>query len=126
MKAGEYIIKKSLVLSLLVMYVFMLSTYMVFLPKYTAGPKIAAALTTVYLQRNNSESNLYIQVHSFKTIIENKRKSISFLVKTASLVFLLIFFGTALPVLIRKTGTSLNIFAYPQQRYYLSFCVLRI
>jgi hypothetical protein len=63
---------------------------------------------------------------AFKTIVENKLKALNILIKTAALVFLLIFSEAAIPVLLRKSGASLKTFLYPHRPYYQTLCTLRI
>src|ERR1700735_2127244 len=100
----------------------MVSTYMAYLPKYNnPAPKISVTLNTARINRGNSSNDSYIQVHGIKAVPENKRKAIDFLIKTASLVFLLIFSGATLPGLTRRLAASSDIFRYPYRYYYLNF-----
>lgn len=127
MKSAEDIVKKRFALFFLVIYFFMVSTYILHLPKYnTPRLKTSTASTIVRLHHDNSSNDLYIQVHGIKAVPENKRKAIDFLIKTASLVFLLIFSGATLPGLVRRSVASSDIFCYAHQHYYLNFCTLRI
>ena len=127
MKTAEDIVKKRFALFLLVIYLFMVSTYMVYLPKYNnPKAKISVTSNTVRLNGDNSSNESYIQVHGIKAVPENKRKAIDFLIKTASLVFLLIFSAAALPGLRARSVASSDIFRYAHQHYYLNFLTLRI
>jgi hypothetical protein len=126
-KTAEDIVKKNFALFFLVIYLFMVSTYMVYLPRYyNPKPKISITSNTARINGGKGSNDSYIQVHGIKAVPENKRKAIDFLIKTASLVFLLIFGGTTLPGLIRRSAASLNIFLYAHQHYYLTYGTLRI
>ena len=128
MKTGEDIIKKCISLFFLVLYFFVVSTYMICLPKYTsAEPAVSAVSNPVRVHKANNANSLYLQLRcAFKSVPENKRKAIDLLIKTTALVFLLIFSGAVLPGLIRKSRPALTKFLYTQKHYYLSFCTLRI
>ena len=129
MKTWKDIIKNCISLLVLVLYFFMVTTYILYLPSYTryyiAGLNIACPST--HLNNSHSSNNSYVQLHgAFKSVPENKRKTINVLIKTAALVFLLIFSGAALPGLIKRSGASANTFFYPHPHYYLSLRTLRI
>ena len=127
MKTAEDIVKKRFALFFLVIYFFMVSTYILHLPKYnTLQLKTSTASTIVRLHYDSGSNDLYIQIHGIKAVPENKRKAINFLIKTASLVFLLIFSGVTFSGPIRRSGPSLNTFLYAHQHYYLSYCTFRI
>jgi hypothetical protein len=126
-KTGGDFIKKCLVLSILVTYVFMLSTYILFLPKYTQSPGASISSSFSQIQRNTGSGGLFVQIHcAFKSVTENKRKSINVLVKGGALACLLIFSGFTLPGLIKKLAKAPNFFLYAHPHYYLSFHTLRI
>jgi hypothetical protein len=127
-KIGEDIIKKFTALSILALYLLMVSTYILYLPKYNGQrSKISAATSAAFLHRSNNANNNFVQLHgAFKSVPENKRKTINLLIKTASLVFLLIFSGAALPGLIKGSGASLKTFFSLHQHNYLGLCTLRI
>jgi hypothetical protein len=128
MKTMEDIIKKCITLMLLALYFFMVSTYILYLPKYTGpSPSISTRPVVVHLHKDNSTGNLFVQIHgAFKSVPENKRKTADVLIKIAALVFLLLFSGVTLPALIRKTRVLLNAFRFSHQHYYLSLRTLRI
>jgi hypothetical protein len=126
-KTAEDIVEKRFALFFLVIYFFMVSTYILHLPKYnTPQLKTSTASTIVCLHHDNGSNDLYIRIHGIKAVPENKRKAINFLIKTASLVFLLIFSGATLHGLVRKSGASSDIFQHTHQHYYLNYCTLRI
>jgi hypothetical protein len=126
-KTAEDIVKKRSALFFLVIYFFMVSTYILHLPKYnTPQLKTSTASTIARLHHDNSSNDLYIQIHGIKAVPENKRKAIDFLIKTGSLVFLLIFSGVTLPGWVRRSALSPGSFQYAHLHHYLNFGVLRI
>lgn len=105
----------------------MASTYISYLPKYNSNwPKTSAASSVTYLHKDNNANNCFIQIHLTKTVVENKHKAINILIKTAALVFLLIFSEAAIPVLLRKSKAQSNKLLYPHRPYYQTFRTLRI
>ena len=127
MKTGKDIIKKFISLLILVLYFFMVTTYILYLPSYTRYDRTGLTTTSAHIQNSRSSNDSYVQLHgAFKSVPENKRKTINVLIKTAALVFLLIFSGAALPGLIKRSGASANTFFYPHPHYYLSLRTLRI
>jgi hypothetical protein len=128
-KTRKDAIKKCISLLVLVLYFFMVTTYILYLPSYTrynnAGSPSASA--SAHLHNSHGSNNSYVQLHgAFKSVPENKRKTINILIKTAALVFLLIFSGAAIGDLIKRSRASLNTFFYPHPHYYLSLRTLRI
>jgi len=121
-------IKKCLALILLGVYLFIVSAYIIFHPKYPAKNfEISATNSTANLHGDNSPGNYYIQLHgAFKTVLENKHRTVNHLINIATLFFILIFSGFILPVLIKKAGVFLNNSFYTHSRYYLEPCILRI
>src|SRR5476651_1218025 len=98
---------------LLGVYVCMVSAYVVFHPKHIVTG-ISAVNDNAYLQRDNTSSNSYKILHgAFKSVIENKRKTINFLIKTTLLAFVLIFSRFTLPALMRKPGAFLKSLHHP-------------
>jgi hypothetical protein len=106
----------------------MASTYISWLPKYNSNwPKTSTILNATYLHKDNNANNRFIQIHlAFKTVVENKLKTLNILIKTAALVFSLIFSEAAIPVLLKKSRASSNILLYPHRPYYQTFHTLRI
>ena len=106
----------------------MACTYISYLPKYNSNwPKSSTTLNATYLYKDNNANNCFIKMHlAFKTIVENKLKALNILIKTAALVFLLLFSETAIPVLLRKSRAPSNILLYPHRPYYQTLCTLRI
>jgi hypothetical protein len=107
----------------------MVVTYILYLPSYTRynSTDSATGVASAHLNNNHGSNNSFVQLHgAFKSVPENKRKTINILIKTAALVFLLIFSGATLPGLIKRSASSLNTFFYPHPHYYLSLRRLRI
>ena len=127
-KKDKHIIKKCLALIVVVLYFFMASTYISWLPKYNSNwPKTSTIINATYLHKNNNANNRFIQIHlAFKTVVENKLKALNILIKTAAFVFLVVFSEAAIPVLLRKSGASLKTLLYTHRSYYLTLCTLRI
>lgn len=127
MKTCGHHIKAILSLLLLVIYLFVVSAYVVFHPRNgLANVKSVTGNHADYLHRGNDSNNIYTQLHgAFKTVIENKRKAATFLIKAATLAFVLIVSRFYLPVTIR-TIASFNNLSYPHQYSYLSLRSLRI
>jgi hypothetical protein len=127
-KKDKHIIKKCITLIVVVLYFFMASSYISYLPTYnTYWPKTSVESNVTYLYKNNNANNCFIKMHlAFKTIVENKLKALNILIKTAALVFLIIFSEAAIPVLLRKSRAPSNILLYPHRPYYETLCTLRI
>jgi hypothetical protein len=125
--AGPHI-KKCLALLLLGIYLFMVSAYIIFHPKYPAkNSEISATNNTANLLGDNNSGNYYVQLHgAFKTVIENKHRTVNHLINIATLFFILIFSGFILPASVKKAGALLNSSIYTHSHYYLSLCTLRI
>ena len=127
MKTGKDFIKKCISLLVLVLYFFMVTTYILYLPSYTRYNNAGSTVTSAHLHNNHSSNNNYVQLHgAFKSVPENKRKTMNVLIKTAALVFLLIFSGATLGGLIKHPAASVNTFFYQHPHYYLSLRTLRI
>jgi hypothetical protein len=128
-KTGKIIIEKFMILSLLVLYLFMVVTYIFYLPKYTATSVTASVSSgSRHFQQHPRSPDYFAQGHcAFKSLPENKRKTITFLLKTASLIFLLIFSGKALRCVAQRYGAApMNFFSYAHRYFYLDLCKLRI
>ena len=106
----------------------MASTYISYLPKYDSyWPKTSTASNVTYLHKDNNANNFFLQMRlTVKTVVENKLKALSILIKTAAFVFLLVFSVTAIPALLIKSGAPLNTLLYPHRPYYQTFRTLRI
>jgi hypothetical protein len=127
MKTGKDIVKKCISLLVLVLYFFMVVTYILYLPSYTRYNSAGLTTTSAHLQNSHSSNNSYVQLHgAFKSVPENKRKTINILIKTAALVFVLLFSGVVIGGLVKRSRFSANNFFYPHPHSYLSLCTIRI
>jgi hypothetical protein len=99
------------------------SAYVIFHPRYNpAGVKN----TAFYLHNDSGSNNAYTQLHgAFKTLIENKRKAVNFLVEAALPGFVLIFSAFTLCLVLKSTAFVNNL-SYPHQHCYLTLRSLRI
>lgn len=106
----------------------MTSAYISYLPKYNSyQPKTSAAPGVTYLHTDNNAQNCFLQMRvAFKIAVENKLNALSIFIKTASLVFLVVFSEAAIPVLSGKSSASLTILLYPHRPYYQTFRTFRI
>ena len=127
MKTGKDFIRKSISLFILVTYLFMASTYVLYLPKYNSlGFNNASISNVARIHRDNTANTSYLLLHrAFKSLPDNKRTAINVLIKMAAFVFVFIFAGFTLPGLIPKSkdyllGTVVN------QHYCRRFGILRI
>jgi hypothetical protein len=126
-KSGGNIIKKSLVLSLLVIYLFIALVYILYLPQYNlSGRQPSSISSAVHFRKDEGATNSCLQFHRiFKTIITNKDKNLSS-IKTLTSVFLLIFSGLTLLNFSKNLKYhALNSRYFPQYTF-LNFCSLRI
>jgi hypothetical protein len=129
-KATAHPIAKYLVFTFLSIYLFTVTAYIIFHPKYivTNFGIVTINGPAAHGHSKNNPGNVYFtQLHgAFKTIIENKGKAISLLICTIGVLFILVF--NRLAVFCRK-GKLLNFFNSPLfalPRHYLSLCTLRI
>jgi hypothetical protein len=133
-KTGEYDIKKFLVLSLLVMYLFIALTYLFYLPKFNS-----LLLTTHYPQINShlvlnpvhyvdhSSNNGIVLLHGvYKSTVENKREAQNKFSQTAIILTSFLIGSILLLNLLQKTGSHFKLFIHSHQYAYLSYCSLRI
>ncbi len=68
------------------------------------GAGSTTAPASAHLHNSHSSNNSYVQLHgAFKSVPENKRKTINILIKTAALVFLLIFGWASLAGLTKRS-----------------------
>jgi hypothetical protein len=106
----------------------MTSAYISYLPKYNSyRPKTSTASSVAYFHTDNNAHNCFLQMRvAFKTAVENKRKALNILIKTAALAFLVVFSEAAIPVLSGKSKALLTILLYPHRPYYQTFRTLRI
>ena len=131
MKTNNPVVKKYLILSLLVVYIFTALMYTVFLPKYNtfinnSASNIQLTLNPAHFNNNYSSNNAQITFHRiFKSLAENKRNDaiIFLLITTFASLFLN---GIALKYLLKNPGKHLKLFFLPTRYSYLNFCSLKI
>jgi len=105
----------------------MVSTYIFYLPKYTApAPVFSVLLSIGHIHGDNSGSSVLPLHFSLKSVTENNHKKINRLIKTAALVFLLIFGAVSLPGCAKRLNEFSHVFNYPYQNSFLRLCILRI
>ncbi len=135
MKKGESIVKIYLVLSLLVIYLFIAITYILYLPKYSplrqANNNNTRNKTHLVLkpahQTEHPVANMLVLLHRvYKSTVENKRLVLNGSSQTALVFISLIFGAITLIGLLRKSGGHFIRFRYSHQYAYLSYCTLRI
>ena len=127
MKNGEHIIKKCLVVSLLVVYLFIALVYILFLPRYNSITSPPSSFSSVlHLRKSDGSSNASLQFHRlFKTVIPGKDKTLSS-VRMLTVVFLLIFSGLVF-LKFNKSRKHYTVYSFYFQRpVFLDFCSLRI
>jgi hypothetical protein len=134
MKRGECAIKKLLVLSLLVMYLFIALTYLFYLPKFnsllptTHNPRINSHLVLNPAHHvDHSSDNSIVLLHGvYKSTVENKREAQNKFSQTAIILTSFLIGSILLLNLLQKTGSHFKLFIHSHQYAYLSYCSLRI
>jgi hypothetical protein len=106
----------------------MTSAYISYLPKHNSyRPKTSAASSVTYFHADNNAHNCFIKMRIvLKSAVENKLNALNIFIKTAALVFLIVFSEAAIPVLSGKSNASLTIHFYPHRPYYQTFRTFRI
>jgi hypothetical protein len=124
--------KKSLVLSLLVIYLLIAVACIFYLPKYNPLRFVnnykRVNTHLVYNPTKHTEhgaANVLVLLNrTYRSTIENKRDTLNTLVQTGLALISFIIGGIGLIVLLQKAG-YLKLFR-SQQYVYLSYCTLRI
>jgi hypothetical protein len=133
-KKGESFVRIYLVLSLLVIYLFITVTCILYLPKYSplrpannyARIKTHLVLNPAH-QMEHPVANMFVLLHQvYKSTVENKQPVLNGSSQTALVFILLIFGGITSIGLLRKSGGHFILFRYSHQYAYLSYCRLRI
>jgi hypothetical protein len=133
-KKDESIVKKFLVLSLLVMYLLIAVTNILYLPKYNplravnnySGIKTDLVLNPTH-QHEHSAANIFVLLHRvYQSPFENKRETLSGPSQTAFILVSLITGVIALFALLRGTGKYFKMPGYSRGYAYLNYCTLRI
>jgi hypothetical protein len=126
-KTAKHHIKKGLTVILLLAYLFSVSAYVVFHPKHPDGFRVFASAASSHLQQNSSSANNYnLQHGAFKSVIENKLRTKSLSVQTATFLFILVFSSFTLFNRIKKACVSFNPVPYVHPHNYLSLRTIRI
>ncbi|MDB5025806.1 MAG: hypothetical protein JWP78_3561 [Mucilaginibacter sp.] len=133
-KKGESFVKIYLVLSLLVIYLVIAATCILYLPKYSPlRPVNNYTKINTYLvlkpthQMEHPVADMLVLLHQvYKSTVENKRPVLNGSSQTALVFISLIFGAIALTGLLKKSGGHCMLFRYSPQYAYLSYCTLRI
>ena len=133
MRAGDSILKRCLVLSLLVIHLFIAATYILYLPKYNplrpasnyTRIKTRRVLKPTHQVKNNA-ANILVLIHrAYRSAIENKREMFSGLLQSGLVFVSLIIGGITILRLMRTSERAVKLIR-PQQYAYLNYCTLRI
>jgi hypothetical protein len=133
MRAGDSILKRCLVLSLLVIYLLIAVTYILYLPKYNPlrpannyiSIKTQLVLKPARNVKNNAAGILVLIHRAYKSAVENKREIFNSLSQSA-LAFVLVIAGGAAMLRLMWTAERIIKQHRPQQYAYLNYCTLRI
>ena len=133
MRAGDSILKRCLVLSLLVIYLFIAVTYILYLPRYNplrASSNYISVKTQLVLKptqhvKNNAAGILVLIHRAYKSAVENKREMFSGLLQSGLAFVSLIIGGIVMLRLIRTAEKAVKLLRR-QQYAYLNYCTLRI
>jgi hypothetical protein len=133
MRVGDSVFKKCLVLSLMVVYLFIAVTYILYLPKYNPlrpASNFARVKTQLVLkpagQVKTNAANILVLLHrAYRSAVENKREIFNGLSQMGLIFVLIIISGAAVLNLMRMARGPVKLFR-PQQYAYLNYCTLRI
>jgi len=133
-KRGESDIKKFLLLSLLVTYLFIVLAYLFYLPKYSSlQPQNNYTRANTHLSvkaaghvKHSSGNMLVLLHHVYRSTVENKREVLNNLLQKATLLASLLIGGVTLFNLFSRTGRYSGQFPHLHRHVYLSYCTLRI
>jgi hypothetical protein len=134
LKKDKSNIKKFLALSLLVMYLLIAVTNILYLPKYNplrivnnySGIKTDLVLNPTH-QHEHGAANLFVLLHRvYQSPFENKRGTLSGPSQAAPILISLITGVIALFALLPGTSIYFKMPGYSQRYAYLSYCTLRI
>lgn len=134
MRKGDSILKKGLVFSLLVMYIFIALGCIFYLPKYSPLRSVnnyARANHHMVLvspnHKHRSAANIIVLLHRvYKSPFENKRNTLNGPSQAALIFALIMAGGITLFGLLNKIGSYLKAPAYSHRYAYLSYRTLRI
>ena|ERR1700744_241302 len=128
METGLYPVKRYSTLAMLVMYLFMISVYLFYIPNRTLFQKAKISQPQrAVIHRDNNATNPSVQVHySVKSLPETKRKTLFALSQTAAFVFFVLFAYGAFSKSKVRQAYNLALLAGCRQHSYLDLRVLRI
>jgi len=133
MKAGNAIVKKSLVVLLTTLYLLIAVTYLLYLPKFSSlriTSNLIPAKSQLVIKRShqvkNTGANVLVLIHrAYKSTIENKREIFGKLLQIGVIAVFIIAAGALLkqvmPLMARTVRPCRS-----RQYAYLSYCTLRI
>lgn len=133
MKEGDSIVKKSIGISMILIYLLIALTYILYLPKYNPlrsssnYTRVNSALVIKPLHHmQNSASGIIVRIHqAYRTIIENKKLVFTVIPQTFLTAISLLAGSILITYLLHIFGGNLQPF-HRRQRTYLSCCILRI
>ena len=134
MKTGECDIKKLMVLSLLVAYLFIVLGYLFYLPKYSpfhtsnnySAAKTYQAIDQSGHVKHNSGNILVLLHHVYRSTVENKQTMWNNLFQSIIILVSIVFGSITLLNLAWRTERHSKHFRNSHQYAYLSYCTLRI
>ena len=133
-RTGESIVKRGLVLSLLVIYLGIALTCVLYLPKYSplravnhqTGVKTHVVLNVAH-HTDHSASNILVLLHRvYRSTIENKQEYRGGLSETAMILAFMMISAIAMAELLAKTNRRPQNVHHAHQYAYLAYCSLRI
>ncbi|HTD99076.1 MAG TPA: hypothetical protein VK668_07295 [Mucilaginibacter sp.] len=134
MRTGESLVKRCLVLSLLVMYLAIALTCVLYLPKYNplrtvnhqSGGKTHLVLSQAH-HTDHSTSNILVLLHRvYRSTIDNKQISVVGLSKAGLLLTFLVISSIIMAELLAKTNRRPQNVHHAHPYAYLAYCSLRI
>jgi hypothetical protein len=122
--------KKCIVLSLLVIYLLIAVTYILYLPKYnplrTANNYISTK-TSLMIRPGYNAATMFVLTHRvYKSTIENKREMLFSISKAVLTILSLAFSGIILSCFLPGEGGYGSIFFYSHRQTYLTCRSIRI
>ena len=126
--------KKIIVLSLLVIYLLIAVTYILYLPKYNPlriannyiSTKTSLAITTGHAVKHDAATMFVLLHRVYKSTIENKREMLYSISKTALTILSLAFSGIMFACFLQSAGGYGNSFFYSPRQVYLTCRSIRI
>ena len=133
MLAGDSIVKRFLVISLMAVYLLIAVTYLLYLPKYSPlrstsnsiQAKSQLVLKPSHHVKHNAANVVVLINRAYKSAIENKREIFSKLSQIGLILVSVITGGIVLLYLMRFAARPVRFFG-TQQHVYLNYCALRI